>query len=377
MMKKKLVIILPGPIRRIEDMFKYKELSNFFSGDIISSANRKEILKAKSIGSFALHTTRHSHSFSFLYNINFFFYCLTFALKARVYGHKYDLVITYDPLKTGMFGAAMAKILGAKFAPEVNGVYTSPAEYIDEENKISTKIKKLLFPVVEANVIKWADGIKLLFPTQLEPFEHLTGQKIVHSFFNLVPIERFTNQNIKEEKVILFVGFPFKRKGVDILIKAFKQISKKHPEWKLKILGWYPDKEKLMTHIDGHPNITYHPPVSTTEIANHICACSIFVLPSRSEAMGRVLIESMAAGKPRIGANVDGIPTVISDEVDGLLFRSEDVQDLAEKLELLIGNPEMRKKMGQAGRERVKHDFSKEKYFEKLIRFYNEVLGQP
>jgi glycosyltransferase involved in cell wall biosynthesis len=373
-MNNRILIILPGPVRNMSDMRKYEELSDFFRGDIISSANKREILAARRIGRFSFHTVKQSYTFSFFYNVKFLSYCLLFGINCRISGKKYGLVTTYDPLKSGGFGCLVAKIIGSRFAPEVNGVYTSHAEYLETKNKVFSSIKRWMYILIESNVIKRADAIKVLFPSQLDPFAHLLSDKIVHSFSNYVPIERFGDVQVDEKKEVLFVGFPFKRKGVDILIRAFKEVSALFPEWSLKILGWYPDKTQLMSHIRGHPQIFHHEPVPTTEIPYHIGACSIFVLPSRSEAMGRVLVESMAAGRARIGANVDGIPTVIEHGIDGLLFEPENSKDLAEKLTMLMKDKELRQKMGAAGKRRALREFSKQKYFSKLIRFYNEVL---
>ena len=95
---------------------------------------------------------------------------------------------------------------------------------------------------------------------------------------------------------------------------------------------------------------------------------------SRSEAMGRDLAEAMAAGKPRIGSNVDGIPSVINDGVDGLLVEPGNIDDPAEKLPMLMSNQELRQRLGKAGEIRAKKEFTKSIYFENLTNFYNEVL---
>ena len=69
-----------------------------------------------------------------------------------------------------------------------------------------------------------------------------------------------------------------------------------------------------------------------------MAGCSLFVLPSRTEAMGRVLLEAMACKKPIIASNVGGIPEIIKDGYNGLLFESENVDDLAEKIRLVLSN---------------------------------------
>jgi glycosyltransferase involved in cell wall biosynthesis len=280
-------------------------------------------------------------------------------------------------LKTGLIGVICAWALNAKFAPEVNGVYTSPSEYIDDEDRISTRLKKIMYPLIERFTLGSADGIKVQYPSQLLPFKAVIKTRVVRCFHNYVDIDKFLSyQGGHENKEILFVGFPFYRKGVDILIAAFKLIAADYPEWKLKILGWYPNPTILNKAINGHPQIAYHPPVHPDEMVVHMCSCAIFVMPSRSEAKARTLVEAMAAGKARIGSNVDGTPTIIADGTDGVLFQSENSVDLANKMRLLIDNPEMRKRLGEAGRVRVQQEFNKEKYYTDLTNFYFEVIGQ-
>ncbi len=82
----------------------------------------------------------------------------------------------------------------------------------------------------------------------------------------------------------------------------------------------------------------------------------------------------MAAAKPRIGSNVEGIPYVIADGVDGLLCEPGNPQDLAAKLDMLMGDAALRRSLGKAGRLRVKTEFSQETFLRNTVEFYNQVL---
>jgi len=324
-----------------------------------------------SIHNFKYFSMKYRHAF--LWNIKFVIFCIQNTISIMRKGNKINIVVTYDPLKTGLIGLIVSKIAGSKLAVEVNGVYTSPAKWMDEPDTVSTKLKRFVYPIIMRLVLKKADGIRLLFKNQIDPFRDVTQEKIIRAFPCFVPTDQF--KNIEERKQVLFVGFPFKLKGVDILIEAFKKIAPKYPDWKLKILGWYPNPTELDEAIGGHQQIYHHPPVHYSEMPKHIGSCAILVLPSRSEAMGRVLVEAMAAGKPRIGSNIDGIPTVINDGVDGLLVEPENIDDLATKLDLLMGNVALRKKLGRAGEIRVKKKFTEEVYLNNIINFYNDIIN--
>lgn len=376
MEKKRILMISPGPVFKIRTD-KLKGLSANFVGDVITSSPIKEIINTNEVYGFNYNCTFYNVRFPLISNLLFFFFAVRFCVKRRLSGTKHDLVVTYDPLKTGLIGLVCAWILNTRFAPEVNGVYTSPAEYIDDAKSFSTRIKRIMYPIIEGFILKRSDGIKVQYPNQLAPFKRLIKTEIVRCFHNYVDIDKFLEGvEIEEKKEILFVGFPFYRKGVDILISAFKLISSDYPEWKLKILGWYPNPTTLNKAIDGHPQIIYQPPVHPDEMPLHICSCAIFVMPSRSEAKARTLIESMAAGKARIGSNIDGTPTIIADGIDGLLFESENIFDLAEKMRLLIDSPDLRMRLGQVGRIRAQQEFNKDKYYTDLTNFYFEVINK-
>lgn len=367
---KTLLYISPGPTFNAQsELYQsgYISLSNNFSGYVFTTSPRNESLE---IGRFKYISMKWENS-----KINvliFLIFCVWQSVLLRIRHERIDLVTTYDPLKTGLIGLIIARIHGAKFAPEVNGVYTSPAEWLDESDRLENIIKKRLYPYIIEYVLKHADGIRLLFKEQVDPFQNELHGKVIRDFHCFVPTDHF--KNIREDKEVLFAGFPFKRKGVDVLIKAFKKIAPKYPDWKLKILGWYPNTDELYKAIGCHPQIFHHLPVKYEQMIEQIGSCAILVLPSRSEAMGRVLVEAMAAEKPRIGSRVDGIPTVINDNVDGFLVEPDNVDDLAEKLDMLMSNPELRRKMGINGKSRIDKEFSREIYFENLIAFYNEVL---
>lgn len=370
---RRILILWSGPMHEINDTMRQtmERLTDPFEGAIITTMPEP---RNSRIGKFEFLTVKFRARHRILVNLHYLAYTLILTLRNMARGRKWDLVVTYDPLRTGLVGLVASRLCGAKFAPEVNGVYDSYANYLDLKPTTGTRIKQWVYPRIVHFVLRRADGIKVLFPSQVARFRDLSPRQVVASFFAYVDLTPF--RDLGERKEVLFVGFPFRLKGVDILIEAFKRVAPRHPEWKLKIMGWYPDTTELDRHIDGHPRIFHHPPVLHSQIHAHIGACGIFVLPSRTEAMGRVLLESMAACKPRIGADVDGIPTVIDNGRDGLLFAPGDAGDLAAKLDLLMGDPELRRSLGRRGGERARAEFTSEAYFSKLSRFYHEVLSK-
>jgi glycosyltransferase involved in cell wall biosynthesis len=373
MLKKNVLFLSPGPLYNVTSpafQAQYKALSSFCSGYIVSTSN---LPQEEEFYNFHFAACRFRSGIGG--TITFIYFCFKFFRKLKRDGVELDLIITYDPLKTGLIGVLAKSYFGTKLIVEVNGIYDSPVVWENPHKKAGNALKRYIFPMVIRFVLKRADGVRLLFSKQIDRLGVDLAGKIVASNSSWVNTKLFHSTG--EDKEVLFVGFPFRIKGVDILISAFKRIAAHHPDWSLKILGYYPDRTELEAAIGGHSQIFYHPPVSATEIVNHIGNCGFFVLPSRTEGMGRVLVESMAAGKARIGTRVDGIPSVINDGVDGLLVEVENVEELAEKIDLLIRDEELRRKLGTAAAERARKEFSAQTYVKLTSEFYQRVIGAP
>ena len=116
--------------------------------------------------------------------------------------------------------------------------------------------------------------------------------------------------------------------------------------------------------------------VVSLQVAEFMGSCAFYAMPSRSEGMGRVFIEAARCGKPRVGTKVAGIPTVITDGVDGLLVPPDDEKALANTLRKLMESAELRKQLGEAAYQRSLDSFSESAYFENMDSFYAEVIAQ-
>lgn len=362
----RLLLISPGPHYWLDSVWGWRlnEMSAWAEGAVVSTTTDSSV---RSIGSFELAMVHSVSGKGLMVSLK-----LMLRIIALAWSNKYDLVVTYDPLKSGLLGLLASRLASCPLVVEVNGVYTSPYVY-SGLSPFKVSIRKWLMPKIMAFTLGKASGIKLLFDTQIDVFKGRLKNPVIRRFPDIVYTERF--HNIEDKKEILCIGHPFHLKGMDILVRAFLSISDRHPDWTLKLLGWFVDQEEVKGCTGNHPRILVHKAVPVDEVPEHIGRCGIFVLPSRTEAMGRVLVEAMAAGKARIGANVDGIPTVIEDGVDGMLFASQDVDSLASCLEKLITNDDLRRMLGQAGAARALREFTPQIYLANARQFYLDVLS--
>ncbi|MBW2647985.1 MAG: glycosyltransferase family 4 protein [Deltaproteobacteria bacterium] len=92
------------------------------------------------------------------------------------------------------------------------------------------------------------------------------------------------------------------------------------------------------------------------------------------EGFPMVLVEAMLRGLPVICSRIGGLPEIVEDGETGLLFEPGDTEELAGKIRFLWERPELCRKMGKAGREKVIKEFSPEKYYQRLMAVYNKAL---
>jgi glycosyltransferase involved in cell wall biosynthesis len=171
-------------------------------------------------------------------------------------------------------------------------------------------------------------------------------------------------REIEEQELVLFLGFPFYLKGVDVLLEAFLGLAGRFPQWRLLLVGH--DLERHAARWLPHPQVEVRKAVFRHQVPEILGRCAMLVLPSRSEARGRVLIEAAACGKARIATSVGGSHTVISHGHDGILVPPENVAALSQALEELMSNPARRAQLGAAAKERACSDFSVETWLRNL-----------
>jgi glycosyltransferase involved in cell wall biosynthesis len=356
------------------NMGKYELLSREYSGDILEKVFRKEFERFE-VGRFSfsgMHIAGLTRTVRAVGNLLFGGFVILRALRQHLAGRRYDYIVTYDPFSAGLLGLILAKLLGCKLVCEVNGNYGEAKTWVSSDSRLLGQLKYRYCRLVIPLVLNRTYAVKLLYAAQLKPFGARIKTANIHVFHEFTPV--LTQQMASTAgDYVLFLGSPWDLKGVDVLIDAYRRISGQFPQFRLRIVGWFP--EPGLTHLrelaGGDPAIQIEKAVHYEEAMRLVANSYAVVLPSRSEAMGRVLLEGMAYGKPVIASRVDGIPTYVKEGVNGLLFESENSAELAERLAGVLADPAAAARLGRQAHEYVRAHLSEEKYLE----YYHGMLS--
>ena len=158
-----------------------------------------------------------------------------------------------------------------------------------------------------------------------------------------------------DEKKVISVGRLSPQKNYASLIRAFKYVVDKHPNWTLEIYGDGPQEMELKSLID-QLNLKRHVFLKgySSNVKGVMTNASIFVLSSIFEGFGLVIVEAMTCGLPIVSyACPCGPKDIITVGKDGFLVEVNDEKELANKINLLINNDTMRKEMGENCIEKV------------------------
>lgn len=197
---------------------------------------------------------------------------------------------------------------------------------------------------------------------------------------NAIDVKFFSsNRNVKkEENMLLFVGRITHIKGLHVLLKALHYLKKPShlviigPIWDLTYYNGIVDAFVKRINQEGRHKVTYLG--APDDILEWYQKAAIFILPSYWEAFPVVLLEALACGTPVVATSVGGIPEIIQNHQNGILIPPNNPLKLAEAIQYLMDNEDIRIRMSKEGREYVMRNFSLDVVVKKLCKIYRNIL---
>jgi glycosyltransferase involved in cell wall biosynthesis len=213
---------------------------------------------------------------------------------------------------------------------------------------------------------------------------HVVGEGVDQQQFNrAVPGNFRTRHGIGlQEPMVLFVGRKAEGKGLEPLLGAMRQVWETEPAAWLVLAG--SSSDFFRQHIE--PEIARLPEEMRRRLVNLndfpeaekdalYTDCDVLVLPSRVESFGIVFLEAWACGKAVIGCRTGPVASVVSDGVDGLLVPYGEETALAGAILYLLGDADLRHRLGQAGGEKVLRQYTWPQIVSRVEEVYRLLVG--
>jgi glycosyltransferase involved in cell wall biosynthesis len=176
--------------------------------------------------------------------------------------------------------------------------------------------------------------------------------------------------------VILIVGNLLAGKGQELVLRARGRLKASYPNLRCDMIGEGSDQDRfaaLARELGIGDDVRFLGRQSRSEVAEAMRTCTVFALPSRYEGLGCVYLEAMASGKPVIACRGQGIDEIIDHGNNGWLIPVDGLEELVQGLQILLGNAELRARIGESARQTILGELTLAHQAEKLAKIYQEV----
>ncbi|MEP4077635.1 glycosyltransferase family 4 protein [Haloferula sp.] len=182
-------------------------------------------------------------------------------------------------------------------------------------------------------------------------------------------------EKLPDKPRFICVGSLTVRKGHQYLFPAFEKVKQRVPEAELVCVGDVrPDFQTELKKWQG--TFTHHLGVPHARLAKMLAESTAFVMASLEEGFARVLSEAMAAGLPILATFETGATTVVRDGIEGIIFKSRDVDGIADAMMRMISEPETNLAMGHAAYAAGAERNTWNDYTKRLLNEYQRRLGE-
>lgn len=302
-----------------------------------------------------------------------------------IFRHQAIILVAQSPYEG--FAAALAKSAARFLGRQVVLIIESHGDF-----EVSLFLqRRVLFPKLYRLMMRWTARFALRHADLLRAVSSSTSAQLakwapgkpIFQFPAWTDMEVFLKageQRIKTDQIeILYAGVLIPRKGIHHLVNAFGRVANQFPKSRLVLIGraenpaYVEYLKRRVARLGLEKRVEFVNELSQGKLAKRMAQAMVFVLPTYSEGLPRVVLEAMAIGMPVIATAVSGIPEVIQDNVTGFLIPAGNEESLAEKLEWVLGYPKEAAEIGRRARVFVQQFFTPERYVDNYKKIFEEA----
>ncbi len=294
--------------------------------------------------------------------------------KSAIEKFQPDLIHVVNPAVLGVGGIYYAKKLNV---PLVASYHTHLPQYLQHYGLgalegVLWELLKAAHNKAQLNLCTSSAMVKELVDRGIERvdlWQRGVDTEMFQPHLASVAMRSRLSQGHPEDPLLLYVG----RVSVEKQIDQIKPVLEAIPEARLAIVGDGPNRESLEAHFAG-TKTNFVGYLQGLELASAFASADAFVFPSRTETLGLVLLEAMAAGCPVVAARSGGIPDIVTNGVNGYLFEPDDPDGAITATKSLLEARQIREELRTNARAEAEQ-WGWEKATKQLQNYYRSVLN--
>jgi glycosyltransferase involved in cell wall biosynthesis len=304
-----------------------------------------------------------------------FYALLPFRVARELRSFRPDAVLAQGAQEAALaiLGRSLARV-PTRVIADVHGDPAAPARLY------GSRARRGLAPLADAFArfgLRRSDGVRTI-SAYTSAVVRSAGADPTAEFAAFMDLEPFLERApvaLPARPTTLFVGVLERYKAVDVLADAWRIAAPRVPEATLRLVGRgaLADVPRALV-ADLPAQTSWTESLTTAEVARALDEATVLVLPSRSEGLGRVVVEAFCRGRGVVGSRVGGIPDLVEDGENGMLVPPENAPALADALVRVLSDPALAERLGAAGRATVEPWLATpEEYARRIRELVDEV----